>query len=148
MKRHQQALKEQIKTHVALPQKVLIKHLNARIRGWTSYYSAVCAKRCFTQMDTYLFQALWQWSKRRHPNKSAKWRAKTYWHPEQGKWQFACPECSLRLHRMTPIKRHVKVQGATSPFRRELDLLDKATGEPSRNSAEDGLPTQESKRKV
>src|SRR6266700_2977769 len=89
IKRHQQALKALIKTHTALPQKVLIKHLNAHIRGWSNYYSSVCAKRCFTQMDTYLFQTLWQWSKRRHPNTSAKWRAKPYWHPEQGKWQFA-----------------------------------------------------------
>jgi len=116
MKRHQEALKEQIKAHVALPQKVLIKHLNAHIRGWSNYYSSVCAKRCFTRMDTYLFQMLWQWSNQRHPNKSAKWRAKTYWHPEQGKWQFASKDCSLRLHRMTPIKRHVKVQGTKSPF--------------------------------
>jgi len=116
MKRHQEALKKRIKAHAALPQKVLIKHLNAHIRGWSNYYSCVCAKRCFTQMDTYLFQMLWQWSKRRHPNKSAKWRAKAYWHPEQGKWQFATKDCSLRLHRMTPIKRHVKVQGTKSPF--------------------------------
>jgi hypothetical protein len=57
-----------------------------------------------------------QGHKRRHPNKSAKWRATTYWHPEQGKWQFATKDCSLRLHRMTPIKRHVKVQGTKSPF--------------------------------
>jgi RNA-directed DNA polymerase len=116
MKRHQEALKEQISKHVALPQKVLIKHLNAHIRGWSNYYSAVCAKRCFTRMDTYLFQMLWQWSRRRHPNKSAKWRAKTYWHPEQGKWQFATKDCSLWLHRKTSIKRHVKVQGTKSPF--------------------------------
>jgi len=116
MKRHQEALKEQIRTQVALPQKVLIKHLNAHIRGWSNYYSAVCAKRCFTRMDTHLFQMLWHWSKRRHPNKSAKWRAKTYWHPELGKWLFATKDCPLRLHRMTPIKRQVKVQGTKSPF--------------------------------
>jgi len=72
MKRQQEALKELIKTHAALPQQVLIKHLNARIRGWTNYYASVCAKHCFTRMDTYLFQMLWQWSAHRHPNKSAK----------------------------------------------------------------------------
>jgi RNA-directed DNA polymerase len=116
MKRHQEALKQRIRIHAALPQKVLIKHLNAHIRGWSNYYSAVCAKRCFARMDSYLFQQLWQWSKQRHPNKSAKWRARTYWHPEQGRWQFATQECSLRLHRMTVIKRHVKVQGTRSPF--------------------------------
>src|SRR5260370_28323539 len=116
MNRHHEPPKHQINTHVALPQKVLIKHLNAHIRGWSNYYSAVCAKRCFTRMDTHLFHMLWHWSKRRHPNKSAKWRAKTYWHPELGKWLFAPKDCPLRLHRMTPIKRQVKVQGTKSPF--------------------------------
>lgn len=116
MKRHQEALRVLIKKHAVLPQKILIKHVNARIRGWSNYYASVCAKRSFTRMDTSLFQLLWQWGRRRHPNKSAKWRAKTYWHPERGKWQFAAQGCALRLHRMTPIKRHVKVQGTKSPF--------------------------------
>ena len=116
VKRHQQALKEVIERHQALPQAVLIKHLNPLIRGWASYSASVCAKRCYTQMDTYLFQRLWHWSKRRHPNKSGTWRARTYWHPEKGGWRFATKTGSLHLHRMTPIKRHVKVQGRKSPF--------------------------------
>ncbi len=76
----------------------------------------VSARRSFTQMDSYLFHLLWQWGKRRHPNKSGAWRAKTSCHPEQGRWQFASSERSLRLHRQTPIKRYVKVQGTKSPF--------------------------------
>jgi RNA-directed DNA polymerase len=116
VKRHQQALKEVIERHQGLPQAVLIKHLNPLIRGWATYYASVCAKRCYTQMDTYLFQRLWHWSKRRHPNTSATWRARTYWHPEKGGWRFASETGSLHLHRMTPIKRHVKVQGRKSPF--------------------------------
>jgi len=116
VKRHQQALKEVIERHQALPQAVLITHLNPLIRGWATYYASVCAKRCYTQMDTYLFQRLWHWSKRRHPNKSGTWRARMYWHPEKGGWRFATETGSLHLHRMTPIKRHVKVQGRKSPF--------------------------------
>ncbi len=116
MKRHQEALKERIRKYGALPQTLLIKRLNPLIAGWSQYYSSVSAKRSFTQMDTYLFQALWQWGKRRHPNKSGTWRATTYWHPEQGRWLFASSESSLRLHRQTPIKRYVKVQGTKSPF--------------------------------
>ena len=111
----QVGIKEVITRHQALPQAVLIKHLNPLIRGWASYYASVCAKRCYTQMDTYLFQRLWQWSKRRHPNKSGTWRARMYWHPEEGGWRFATEKGSLHLHRMTPIKRHVKVQGRKSP---------------------------------
>jgi RNA-directed DNA polymerase len=116
VKRHQQALKEVIKRHQALPQAALVKHLNPLIRGWATYYASVCAKRCYTRMDSYLFERLWQWSKRRHPNKSGTWRARTYWHPEKGGWRFATEKGSLHLHRMTPIKRHVKVQGRKSPF--------------------------------
>lgn len=116
VKRHQQAIKERIKRDQALPQAVLIKHLNPLIGGWANYYASVCAKRCYGQMDTYLFQQLWHWSKRRHPTKSGTWRASTYWHPEKGRWRFATEQESLRLHRMTPIKRHVKVQARKSPF--------------------------------
>jgi RNA-directed DNA polymerase len=116
MKRHQEALKERISKYQALPQTAFIKRLNPLIQGWSQYYSAVSAKRSFAQMDTYLFHLLWQWSKRRHPNKSGAWRAKTYWHPEQGCWRFVTQESSLKLHRRTPIQRHVKVQGTRSPF--------------------------------
>jgi RNA-directed DNA polymerase len=116
MKRHQQVLKERIRKYGTLAQTDFIKRLNPLIAGWSRYYSSVSAKRSFTQMDTYLFHLLWQWGKRRHPNKSGAWRAKTYWHPEQGRWQFASSESSLRLHRQIPIKRYVKVQGTKSPF--------------------------------
>lgn len=116
LQKGQQNHLEGIKRHLALPQAVLIKHLNPLIRGWATYYASVCAKRCYTQMDTYLFQRLWQWSKRRHPNKSGTWRARTYWHPEEGGWRFATAKGSLHLHRMTPIKRQVKVQGRKSPL--------------------------------
>jgi RNA-directed DNA polymerase len=116
VKRHQQAIKERIKRDQALPQAVLIKHLNPLIGGWANYYASVCAKRCYGQMDSYLFQQLWHWSKRRHPTKSGTWRASRYWHPEKGRWRCATDQESLRLHRMTPIKRHVKVQARKSPF--------------------------------
>jgi RNA-directed DNA polymerase len=116
IQRHQQAIQERIKRDQAVPQAVLITHLNPLIGGWARYYSSVCAKRCYGQMDTYLFQQLWQWSKRRHPNTSGKWRASRYWHPDQGPWHFATEQGALKLHRMTPIKRHVKVQAKKSPF--------------------------------
>lgn len=69
MKRHQEALKGQIKPNVTFPQQALIKYLNMHIRGWTNYYSLVCVKRCFTRKDSYLLQMLWQCNKRRHLNK-------------------------------------------------------------------------------
>jgi RNA-directed DNA polymerase len=116
MKRHQETLKERIRKYGMLSQTDFIKRLNPLIAGWSRYYSSVSAKRSFTHMDTYLFHLLWQWGKRRHPNKSATWRAKNYWHPERGRWQFASSEGSLRLHRHTPITRYVKVQGTKSPF--------------------------------
>jgi RNA-directed DNA polymerase len=76
----------------------------------------VGAKRGYALMDTYLFGRLWQWAKRRHPNKSGKWRAATYWHPQRGGWHFATENQGLMHYRTMPIRRHIKVQGTKSPF--------------------------------
>lgn len=116
LKGHQQAIKEVIDTHRSAPQAALIGHLNPLSRGWAGYYAHVCANRSFSQMDTYVFGRLWHWAKRRHPNKSGKWRAKAYWHPQQGNWQFATEQNRLLHYRSMPIQRHVKIQGTKSPF--------------------------------
>ncbi len=116
LQRHQQALKATILAHEAAPQAALIGHLNPLIRGWAGYYAHVCAKRSFALMDTYLFGRLWHWTKRRHPNKSGTWRANTYWHSQQGGWHFATKQQGLTHYRTMPIRRHIKVQGAKSPF--------------------------------
>jgi RNA-directed DNA polymerase len=41
-------------------------------------------------VETLIWQSLWAWAKRRHPEKSSRWVARKYWHSLNGrKWTFA-----------------------------------------------------------
>ena len=65
-------IRERIKRNAPATAGSLIKQLNPIIRGWTNYHRHVCSKRTFAKISHAIFQALWQWAKRRHPNKPAK----------------------------------------------------------------------------
>jgi RNA-directed DNA polymerase len=119
---HYDQIANVIKTHKAAPQAVLIRHLNPIIRGWANYYATVVSKVAYTDMDNLMYQKLWAWAKRRHPNKNGKWVSRKYWQSIGNKnWVFATSEeglTSRRLldHAATPIVRHVKVKGESSPY--------------------------------
>lgn len=104
----------------------LILQLNSVIRGWVNYHRHVASKETFKKMDHAIFQTLWQWGKRRHPNKSKKWIRKKYFH-QIGKrnWVF-CAEIvgkegkltklQLLSAARTPIKLHIKIRGEANPY--------------------------------
>lgn len=122
LKIHYDRIAEVISAHKAVSQVALIKHLNPIIRGWANYYATVVSKVAYTDLDHLVCQRLLTWAKRRHPRKSVKWIVSKYWHTIGGdNWVFATKEeCknSLRLlnHADTPIVRHVKVKGESSPY--------------------------------
>jgi RNA-directed DNA polymerase len=95
----------------------LIRLLNPVIRGWGSYFSTVVSKDTFGKMDSLIFEKLWSWAKRRHPNKSRHWIAHKYWQFNEHGWTFGC-EGKITLHKLSsiPIKRHIVVQKHKSPF--------------------------------
>jgi RNA-directed DNA polymerase len=106
-----------IDKHRALPQYLLIEHLNPMIRGWTAYYATVASKRTFATLSHQLYLKLRRWAKRRHPKKPWYWVVRKYWHPETGKWDFGTPEgLSLYLPSKTRIRHHRKVKASRSPF--------------------------------
>jgi RNA-directed DNA polymerase len=115
--RHLETLAEVIVRHQSAPQAALIDHLNPIIRGWTSYYSTVSAKRTFSTLSYLTYRKLRRWAERRHPRKGGPWISSHYWRPERGPWQFATTD-GLRLfaHHQMPIRRHVKVRGSKSPY--------------------------------
>ncbi len=119
--KHKERLSEVVTSHKTIPQEALISRLNPIIRGWSNYYRTVVSKETYNDMDKYLWNILWQWAKRRHPNKSSHWIARKYWSVDQdGKWRFRCKtgegEITLRKHSETEIVRHVKVKGIASPY--------------------------------
>jgi RNA-directed DNA polymerase len=118
VKRHRQALHRLVVKSQGLTQEALIGQLNPRIRGWSNYYRHVVSKRVFNDCDYQLFPVLLRWATRRHPRKSATWRVRRYWRTiNEDHWRFATAEgVRLAKHAAIPIRRHVLVQSAASPY--------------------------------
>ncbi|CAA9315900.1 Retron-type RNA-directed DNA polymerase [uncultured Leptolyngbya sp.] len=114
--RHLQQLRDLINHHKAAPQAAFMRQLNPVIWGWSAYYAAVCSKELYQRVDWSVWQKLWPWARRRHPNKSRGWVAHKYWRRPQGRRVFASVSNQLRLHRDYPIRRHIKVKGVKTPF--------------------------------
>ncbi|MBS0635670.1 MAG: group II intron reverse transcriptase/maturase [Verrucomicrobia bacterium] len=68
---------------------VMLTRLNSIIRGWANFHKHAVSKRAFGDVDHYVFQKLWKWACRRHPNKGLKWiKAKYFTHEGKRKWVF------------------------------------------------------------
>ncbi|MFB2978548.1 group II intron reverse transcriptase/maturase [Microseira sp. BLCC-F43] len=113
-------LAETVDKYSNAPQYALIGALNKIIREWSKYYSTVCSRSLFSEIDSLLFQKLWRWATRRHPRKGKKWVKKKYWHPLQNsQWGFRTLgkiRVYLYRHSDTNIVRFTKVSGNRSPY--------------------------------
>jgi RNA-directed DNA polymerase len=106
-------------------QEKIIKKLNPILRGFSNYYKYVVSKEIFGYISHRIWQYLWRWAKRRHPNKNTKWVRQRYFKTIKGnKWTFACTisdrrgidkELVLYPIAYTTIERHIKVKGNASP---------------------------------
>ena len=116
---------EEVRELNGAKQEVVIKKLNPILRGFANYYKGVVSKKTFSYISRRVWQYLWRWAKRRHPNKNTKWVRKRYFKTIKGnRWIFACTtsdrrgkEKNLTLYQMsdTTIERHIKVKGDASP---------------------------------
>ncbi len=115
-----------IKSHPTIKTDSLIWLLNPKLRGWANYYRHVVSKQIFSKVDTAIFQAIYRWTRRRHPNKGATWIFDKYYkHPAPNNWWFHAKTRTadghadmFRLIRMasTKIVRHVKVIAKATPY--------------------------------
>lgn len=117
-----------IKGNKTAKQVDLINMLNPIIRGWANYHKTQVAKETFSSVDHEIWKILWQWSKRRHPNKGTRWIKEKYFKSVgTRKWVFTAetgeylrngkPKTATLIKASdTPIKRHVKIQGDANPF--------------------------------
>lgn len=103
----------------------VIHHLNPLINGWAQYYRCVVSSKTFNYVHTQIWDYLWKWCKRRHPQKSLGWVKDKYFRAIDGKeWTFFAKDTTCGdqnaiivltdLSRM-PILRHAKVKGSASP---------------------------------
>lgn len=130
-------IREIVRQHQASPQGVLIEELNRFLRGWGNYFSAGVSRRVFCKLDSLIGYKLWQWARRRHPHKSAKWILSRYWRPlGRRKVVFQCATLDgnllglkwVVLFHLSSIKihRHVKLPGDLNPYDpRDSDRLAK-----------------------
>jgi RNA-directed DNA polymerase len=104
----------------------LICHLNPIIRGWAMYHRHAVSAKAFQSVDHAIFQTLWRWAKRRHPNKGVQWVKARYFHTVgERNWVFSGkargPKGKLRaVHLFTAhsvsIQRHTKINGEANPY--------------------------------
>ena len=60
----------------------LIHQLNSRLRGWANSQRHLVASRAFRYVDKRIFTTLWQWARRRHPQKGRNWVRQKYFRIE------------------------------------------------------------------
>jgi RNA-directed DNA polymerase len=121
-----QKVRGTIKAHKQLPAGDLIDILNPMIRGWATYHRHQVSKQTFTKVDQAIFWALWQWARRRHPNKPKKWvREKYFQSLNDRNWVFTGyitdTEGSVQQRWLfsaayMPIKRHTKIKAEANPY--------------------------------
>jgi RNA-directed DNA polymerase len=114
-----------VQSALGLSQEALLRKLNPLLQGWANYYRNGASKRTFQKMDHCVWNHLWRWIKRRHPNHSANWRKNRYFSRNSTGWNFCVTirlangeSKVLQLYRMasTKIERHIKVQGKANPY--------------------------------
>jgi RNA-directed DNA polymerase len=119
-------IREKIKRNKTAKTENLIYLLNPIIRGWTNYYCHVCSKSTFNYVDNSIFQTLWRWAVRRHPNKGVRWVKQKYFRAAKLRnWIFYGKTnnkygrsifIDLMKASKVAIKRHIKIKSAATPY--------------------------------
>ena len=106
-----------IKKGKAWKQGELIDALNPSIRGWTNYHRTVVSSEIFNKLDHIIWNMLWHWAIRRHPDKPKHWIADKYWHSNGNRnWIFSEGTKKLILLSDTKIVRHIKLKLDMNPY--------------------------------
>ena len=110
-------LSEIIHKNKTSKQEYLIYKLNQVINGWCNYHQKVCSKQIFNKLNYNIFNMLWRWAKRRHPNKSARWIKNRYWRSKGTRdWIFSNGKATLIRPTDIPIVRHERLKLDMNPY--------------------------------
>lgn len=125
----QKRFRENVKIKLAqlksATQAQVVATLQPMIKGWSNYYRHVVSKTIFSKMDHWLWEKLWRWSKRRHPNKSRRWIYRRYYHHYRkrrwcfGTWQQVGSKKIMRhipWMASVPIRRHTLIKDNANPY--------------------------------
>jgi RNA-directed DNA polymerase len=85
-----QRLGQEIRKLNKTTEEVVIQKLNPILRGFANYYRGQVSKETFSYIGHRLWQYLWRWAKRRHPNKPKRWVKSRYFSRIKGvDWTFS-----------------------------------------------------------
>ena len=109
-----------------------IRRLNQQIKGWTMYHRYAASKRTFAHVDHRIFQMVWRWCRRRHPNKSRKWiKERSFQRDGHRHWVFTGMlrdqkgqgrPIQLMEAAKVRIIRYVKIRSAVNPYDPKWEL--------------------------
>jgi RNA-directed DNA polymerase len=110
-------IRDLLRESKAAAQIEVIEKLTPVIRGWANYHRSQMASRTFAECDHQIWQALWRWACRRHPNKGKRWIKQRYFKCLKGRdWRFADMDKvmpNLCDYRKRP---HTKVKAEANPY--------------------------------
>jgi RNA-directed DNA polymerase len=110
-------IRDTIKKYPTAKQEMVIWRLNPIITGWATYHRHVAAKDIFSTLDHITFWALWNWAKRRHPNKPRQWIKDRYWKKSYKRnWIFTNGKYTLKLAAHTKVFRHIVIKFDANPY--------------------------------
>ena len=126
VKKFMSEIRAVIKSNCTAKTENLIHLLNPKIRGWSNYFHHVCAKETFYYISHCIFGSLWQWAKRRHPNKRIPWIKNKYFRTKGNRnWVFSSKikrtDGSMGTLELVDagavkIRRHIKVKADATPY--------------------------------
>jgi len=116
-----------IKRAKAWKQEELISVLNPIITGWSNYHRSAVSKETFSKLDHIVWNMLWGWAKRRHPDKRNTWVANKYWHSGGTRnWVFSTGKNRLKLF---PILTKTTLNcGTAARYLKGYELLERYEG--------------------
>jgi RNA-directed DNA polymerase len=110
----------------------MILRLNQQIKGWTMYHRYASSKRTFTDVDHRIFQMVWRWCRRRHPQKARRWIRTTYFRSDGHRhWAFTGTlrdqkgqgrPIQLMAAAKVRIIRYVKIRSDVNPYDPKWEL--------------------------
>jgi len=98
----------------------LIDTLTPVLRGWANYHRHTICGQTFAKLDTFVWQRVYRWAKRRHSDKTGRWLVERYFPHQAGEaWRFTDPATGkqlLRVREAVKPQRYLKVKGEANPF--------------------------------
>jgi RNA-directed DNA polymerase len=117
IKKFLKTIKEFLTDHRTSKQTDIIIPLNKKISGWSNYFKHCSAKVTFSYIDFRIWKMIWQWCKRRHPNKNNNWVKAKYFITFKGRdWRFSADEHYLTIAASFPITRWIKLRKDAEVF--------------------------------